>query len=51
MMSTIVVTMIAMQGRTKLRRMARSEVDRQASSGPTPVRKSRKMPMGTATRL
>jgi len=31
--------------------MERREVERHASSGPTPVRKSRKMPIGTATRL
>ena len=50
-MRTTAVATMAMPGRMKLRRMARREVERQASSGPTPVRKSRKRPMGTLTRL
>ena len=31
--------------------MARNDVARQGSRGPTPVRNNKKMPMGTATRL
>src|SRR5882724_4851936 len=49
--SATAVPTTAIQGRIKLRRTERREVERHASSGPTPVRKSRKMPIGTATRL
>ena len=49
--SPTAVTAMAMDGRMKLRRMERSEVERQANSGPMPVRKSRNSPMGMLTRL
>src|ERR1700693_540559 len=45
-----VVTMAAM-GRTKLRRMLLKDALHQARSGPIPVRKRRKSPIGRATRL
>src|SRR5580698_2428583 len=45
-----VVTMAAL-GRIKLRRMLLKEALRHARSGPIPVRKSRKRPIGRATRL
>ena len=49
--STMAVATMAMEGRMKLRRMERRVVERQASSGPIPVRKSRNRPMGMLTRL
>src|SRR5277367_7168516 len=45
------VTTIAAVGRIKLRRTLLKEALRQANSGPIPVKKSRKRPMGSATRL
>ena len=48
---TIAVVTMAAAGRMKLRRMLLKDALRQASSGPTPVRKSRNRPMGMATRL
>src|ERR1700748_1740035 len=45
------VTTIAAVGRMKFRRMLLKDALRQASSGPMPVRKRRKSPMGSATRL
>src|SRR5208282_6122612 len=39
------------RGQAKLRRRLSSEVRRQASSGPTPVKNSRKRPMGMFTLL
>src|SRR3954454_19497120 len=45
------VSQRAMTGTMKLRLTDRSEVERQGSSGPTPVRNRRNSPMGTATRL
>ena len=44
-------TPIAILGKIKFRRIDRSEVDRQASSGPIPVRNSRNNPTGNSTRL
>src|SRR5271165_6154546 len=49
--NTIAVTTPAIVGNTKFLRMLLNEVLRHASTGPTPVRKSRKSPIGTATRL
>src|SRR5580658_5583553 len=41
----------AITGSTKLRLMAFNDADRHGNSGPTPVRKIRNNPIGTATRL
>src|ERR1039458_2250276 len=49
--SAMTNTSEAMPGHWKLRRRLSAEVLRQAKSGPTPVRKSRKRPMGTMRRL
>ena len=40
-----------MLGKIKFRRIDRSDVDRQASNGPIPVRNSRNNPIGKFTRL
>src|SRR5271156_4104866 len=45
------VTTIVAVGRMKLRRTLLKDALRQANSGPMPVRKRRKSPMGSATRL
>src|ERR1700722_2658231 len=50
-MRKIAVTRIAAVGRIKLRRTLLKDALRQANSGPMPVRKRRKSPMGSATRL
>src|ERR1035441_6142242 len=47
----ITSTREAMPGHWKLRRRLSADVLRQAKSGPTPVRSSRKRPMGTMRRL
>src|SRR5579862_4471439 len=49
--SAITVSTVSATGHRKLRFRLSSEVLRQASSGPTPVSSTRKMPMGTFTRL
>src|ERR1035438_3988418 len=48
---TMTVAQSTITGRTKLRRSLLSDVDRHGSSGPTPVRNSRKIPIGMATVL
>src|ERR1035437_9725443 len=48
---TATVAHSATHGSTKLRLIARNDVARHGSSGPTPVRKSRNSPMGMATEL
>src|SRR5246127_5675444 len=48
---TITVITASAVGQTKFRFTRSNEVCRHASSGPTPVSSTRKMPMGTFTRL
>src|SRR5579884_1314229 len=45
------VKMVNTKGHRKFRRKLSSDVLRHASSGPIPVRKTRKIPIGTFTRL
>src|SRR5215469_5796986 len=49
--SAIAVSAVSTAGHRKLRFRLSSEVLRQASSGPTPVSSTRKIPIGTLTRL
>src|ERR1700753_3612627 len=49
--SVTAVIRIAAQGRMKLRRRARMEVERQGSIGPAPVSRISSRPIGTTTRL